>query len=327
MFKSSVRSADNQVMAESIYETEVDFEPPSHQPVRPSWNPAEEARRRAEMEAAALQAAQPKRRRGKTPPPPPVDPTITTQIRMIAESLPDREHAKPGGYHGVVVPRAICVTGFFLGFAFPAAFLYLNHLGHADLVDGRFEPDEFATRISMVMLGGAAVCMLIGWLWWGVAAALNARHRARWAVSPWYVTLTYLGVAALAVGAGVSERWLGENVIYARACALALAVMMYFSTLATYRRTAQSVNSTTTYFTRLILVPWFVVIGIAVLAWFWKYLPTQAILGAYIAIQLVQGLYGLTMYQAMASLDRACAGTQQMRPDDQEFAKFLKVAR
>ena len=314
-------------MAESIYETEVGYEPPSHQPVRPTWNPAEEARRRAEMEAAALEAAQPKRRRGKTPPPPPPDPTITTQIRMIAEALPDREHAKPGRYHGVVVPRAITVTGFFIAFAFPAAFLYLNHLGHADLVDGRFRPDEFAKRITVVMLGGAAMCMLVGWLWWGVAAALNARHRARWAVSPWYVPLTYLGVAALAVGAGVAERWLGENVIYARACALAMAVMMYFSTLATYRRTAQSVNSTTTYFTRLILVPWFVFLGAAVLAWFWKYLPTQAMLGAYVTLQLVQGLYGLTMYQAMASLDRACAGTQQMRPDDQEFAKFLKVAR
>ena len=107
----------------------------------------------------------------------------------------------------------------------------------------------------------------------------------------------------------------------------AAPVMMYFSTLATYRRTAQSVNSTTTYFTRLIVVPWFVVIAAGVIAWFWKYLPTQAMLGAYVALQLVQGLYGLTMYQAMASLDRACAGTRQMRPDDQEFAKFLKVAR
>jgi hypothetical protein len=53
----------------------------------------------------------------------------------------------------------------------------------------------------------------------------------------------------------------------------------------------------------------------------------QVLLGVFVLAQLVQGLYGLTMYQAMASMDRACVGTRMMRQDDQEFAKFLKRGR
>ncbi len=295
------------------------------QPVRPSWNPAEEARHRADLEAAAVAQMQPARKRGKRAPMPVPDLTATAQIARIADALPDRSHAEAGDFHAVFVPRAICVTGFFLIFAFPAALLYLNHLGHAELINSRFEPDEFARRISIVMLVGGALCMLLGWLWWGVAAALNARHQARWAVSPWYVPATYLGVALLAYGATVAPDYAGEITIYVRACALALAVMMYFSTLSTYRRTAQSVGASTTYFTRLIVTPWVVAVLGVVAACVWKYLPGQAVLGALIGLQLVAGLYGLTMYQAMAGLDRACSGTRLLRQDDQEFAKFLKV--
>jgi hypothetical protein len=313
-------------MAESMHQNAFDAPPAIQQPIRPTWNPAEEARRRAEMEAASVEQQLPKRKRGKTPTPVP-NLTATAQIARIADALPDRSHAEAGGYHSSFVPRAICVTGFFLIFAFPAMVLYLNHLGHAELVDSKFEPDEFAKRISIVMLAGGAMCMLLGWLWWGVAAALNARHRAKWAVSPWYVPATYLCVAVLTVGATLSPKWVDEFAIYVRACALALAVMMYFSTLSTYRRTAQSVGASTSYFTRLIVTPWVVAIGAAVTAWFWKYLPPQAVVGAFVALQLVAGLYGLTMYQAMAGLDRACAGTRMMHQDDQEFAKFLKLAR
>jgi hypothetical protein len=313
-------------MAEPMQHSVVDVPPQmAQQPMRPSWNPAEEARRRAELEAAAVAQMQSKRKRGKQLPMPVPDLTATAQIARIADALPSRNHASAGEFHAVFVPRAICVTGFFLLFAFPAALLYLNHLGHADLVNGRFEPDEFARRISIVMLAGGALCMLLGWLWWGVAAALNARHQARWAVSPWYVPASYVGVADLAYGATVAPTYVGELGIYVRACASALALMMYFSTLSTYRRTAQSVGASTSYFTRLIVTPWVVAVVGGVLAWFWKYLPPQAMLGALVATQLVAGLYGLTMYQAMASLDRACSGTRMLRHEDQEFAKFLKV--
>lgn len=290
------------------------------------WNPVEEARRRAEMEAAAVEQATPKRKRGKVPPPPPPDPTLTSQIRAIAAEMPTRERKAPGEFRSVMIPRTVTVTGFFLMFSFPAVFMYLNYKDHAPLMNGTFEPDEFAKRISLVMLGGGLLCMLFGWLWWGIAAALNARHRAKWSVSPWYVPLTYFAVGGAAVLAGMSPRWLGDQAIYARACALAFGVVMFFSTLGTYRTTAEAVGSETKYFTRLIVVPWVVFAAGGVTWWFWHYLPTQAILGAYVGLQLVQGLYGLWMYQAMLAFDKACAGTRQMRQDHQEFAKFFKPA-
>ncbi len=302
------------------------FPPPAQggQPVRPMWNPVEEAQRRAELEAAATELATPKRKRGKAAAPPPPDPTVTQQIRAIAAEMPVRQHKQAGEFRAVVVPRAITVTGFFLFFSFPAAFLYLNHIGHAPLMFGAFEPDEFAKRISVVMIGGGAVCMLVGWLWWGIAAALNSRHQAKWSVSPWYVPLTYFAVGGAAVLAGMSPRWLGDQAIYAKACALAFGIVMFFSTLGTYRTTAEAVGSETKFWTRLIAVPWVVFAAGGVVWWFWHYLPTQAILGAYVALQLIQGLYGLWMYQAMHAFDKACAGTRQMRQDHQEFAKFFK---
>ena len=253
--------------------------------------------------------------------------SLTAQIAVINAERPNREHAAPGEFHHTVVPRTMCMTGFFVQFAFPAMFLLLNHFGHADLLDGKFVPDETGRRVSIVMLGGSALCMLVGWLWWGVLAALNARHKARWAVSPMYVPLTYFAIAVAATGAGLSERWLGDNVIYARACALAFAVIMYFSNLGTYRRTAESLGAPTKYFSRLIAIPWVMGAACGVFSWFSRFLAPQALLAFVIGIQLVQGLYGLTWYQAMSGLDRACAGTRMVRQDDQEFAKFLKLAR
>ena len=276
----------------------------------------------------ALEAYEAKHHRGKKlPPPPPVDLSLTAQIAIINADRPNRDHATPGQHRATVVPRAVCVTGFFLAFAFPAVFLLLNHFGHADLIDGRFQPDETARRIFIVLLGGAAACMLIGWLWWSVAAALNARHRARWAASPFYVPLTYFALAAAAIGAGMSSHRLGDNAVYVKACALAFGVVMYFSTLSTYRRTAQSVGAPTKYFTRLIVVPWVLAAAVGVFAWFSRFLAPQAMIGFVLGLMFVQGLYGLTMYQAMLGIDRACVGTRMVHQDDQEFAKFLKLAR
>jgi hypothetical protein len=278
------------------------------------------------MEQAAVEQFE-KRRHRRRDEPEPTSSISLSQITAMSQAHQREQDRVSDRRYGTVVPRVICVTGFFLAFAFPAMFLWLNQAGHADLVDGTFEPDEMARRIAIVMLGGAAFCMLVGWLWWGVAAAVNARRVARWSVSPWYVPLTYLAVATAAIAAGYAERWLGENVVYARAIALAFAVMMYFSTLSTYRTTSQSLGATTKYFSRLIVVPWVVAAFVGVFAFFSEFLPSQAILGAYVALQLVQGLYGLTMYQAMAAVDRASVGTRMLQQDDQEFAKFLKLAR
>jgi hypothetical protein len=300
--------------------------PEMRHPVRPSWNPAEEARRRAEVEQVALEHFESKRRRKREVPEPTSSMSLTSIAAMSQAHAEEAEHLSDRHFP-TVVPRAICVTGFFLGFAFPAVFLWLNQIGHNELVDGHFHPDEMARRVMVIVLGGAALCLLFGWLWWGVAAALNARRTTRWAVSPWYVPLTYVAVYVAGVGAGIAERWLGDNVVYARACALAFGVVMYFSTLTTFRGTAQALGGTTKYFTRLIVVPWFVAAGVGVFLFFADYLASQALLGAFVLLQLVQGLYGLTMYQAMASVDRSSVGTSQMRPDDQEFAKFLKLAR
>lgn len=300
--------------------------PDTRHPVRPSWNPAEEARRRAELERQALEQLDKKKGRRRDEP----EPTTSIPLAKIAAmSQAHREEAEHATDRRIptVVPRAICVTGFFIAFAYPAVLLWLNQKGHADLVNGAFRLDDVSKRVTTVMLLGAAACMLLGWLWWGVAAAINARRKARWTVTPWFVPLTYLTVAAAAVGAGISERWLGDDADYVRIVALAFAVVMYFATLSAYRRSAQAIGGATKYWTRLIVLPWMIAVSGGVFGFFSEFLPARAVLGAYVLLQLAQGLYGLFMYQAMTAFDRASIGTHQLQQNDQDFAKFLKLAR
>ena len=230
-------------------------------------------------------------------------------------------------HFGTVIPRAICVSGFFVGFATPALFLMLNQRGHADLIDGRFHPDEFATRVLTVTLVGAAVSMFVGWLWWSVAASLNARRTAKWSVSPYYVPTTYFAVVTAAVLAWKAENWVGDRVVWVRAAAFLFGLVMYFATLGEYRRLAHAVGSSPRYFSRLIGWPWIVGVVAVVFAAVYRYLPSRGLLIGFLVAQLVQGLYGLTMYQAMDAVDRATAGTHMNHGEGQDFAKFLKPSR
>ena len=195
-------------------------------------------------------------------------------------------------------------------------------------MDGSFEPDEFAKRISLVMIGGGVLCMLFGWLWWGIAAALNARApRASGRCRRWYVPLTYFAVGGAAVLAGMSPRWLDDQAIYARACALAFGVVMFFSTLGTYRthRGGGGLGDEVLHAPHRRAVG-----GVRCrrrVWWFWHYLPTQAILGAYVGAAVGAGpVRAVDVSGDARRSTRPCAGTRQMRQDDQEFAKFFKPA-
>ncbi|MEY4338648.1 MAG: hypothetical protein RLZ14_498 [Actinomycetota bacterium] len=230
-------------------------------------------------------------------------------------------------HFGTVMPRAICVSGFFVGFAAPAVFLMLNQRGHADLINGRFHPDEFARRVLTVTLVGGAVCMLVGWLWWSVAASLNARRTAKWSVSPFYVPSTYAAVAVAALIGWKAEQWVGGRVAWVRAAALLFALVMYFATLTEYRRLAHAVGSSTRHFTRLIVVPWAAAAVAVVFVAVYRYLPSRGLLVGFLMAQLVQGVYGLTMYRAMDGVDRSTAGTRMTHHEGQDFTKFLKAAR
>jgi hypothetical protein len=229
--------------------------------------------------------------------------------------------------HDTMVPRTLTVAGFFILFAFPAVALLLNDGKHLTYRHRVVHMDAQAHRIIAVMLAGAAGCLLVGWLWWSVAAALNAGRRSRWAVSPFFVPVTYVLYAMLAIIAGLSKQVLGDNWFYGQAGALAAAVAIYFSTLGAYSKTAQGVGSPSKYFTRLIVIPWAAFVGSMIALFFAKYLSEEARLIVFLLFVLVQGIYGLTMYQAMSHFDRACAGRRLGHDDPDAVANFLKFAR
>jgi hypothetical protein len=229
--------------------------------------------------------------------------------------------------HNTMVPRTLTVTGFFLLFAFPAVALQLNNDGHLRYAKRAVELDEQARRIVTIMLAGAAGCLLVGWLWWGVAAALNARQRSRWSVSPTFVPLTYVFTGALFIFGAVAENYFGEYAGWARLGALVVCACVFFATLGAYSKTAQAVGSPSTYFTRLIAIPWVVLAAAGVALFFSRYLSDQARLVLFLLLVLVQGVYGLTMYQAMTAFDRACAGTRLQHQEGDPVANFLKFVR
>jgi hypothetical protein len=229
--------------------------------------------------------------------------------------------------HDTMVARTLTVAGFFILFAFPAVALVLNDGGHLTYKHRALHLDEQAHRIVAVMLSGAAGCLLVGWLWWAVAASLNAGKRSRWAVSPFFVPVTYILYGMLALIAGLSKQVLGHNHLYGWLGALGCAVVIYFSTLGAYSKTAQGVGSPSTYFTRLIVIPWATLAGSLVALFFARYLSEEARLIVFLLFVLVQGFYGLTMYQAMIHFDRACAGTRLGHDDPDAVANFLKFAR
>ncbi|MEI8239722.1 MAG: hypothetical protein WCI22_09895 [Actinomycetota bacterium] len=235
-----------------------------------------------------------------------------------------REELQVHHLHGTMVPRTLTVTGFFLLFAFPSVALLLNDGGHLTYRHHVVHLDARAHRIVTVMLVGAAGCLLVGWLWWAVAASLNARKRSRWAVSPLFVPATYVLYAMLAIIAGLSKEVLGANHMYGWLGALGGAVIIYFSTLGAYSKTAQGVGSPSAYFTRLIVIPWATFAGSLVALFFARYLSEETRLIVFLLFVLVQGVYGLTMYQAMINFDRACSGRRLGHDDPDAVANFLK---
>jgi hypothetical protein len=290
-------------------------------PARPTWDPTAESRRNLAAAAAPVAAVEPAAARGRTAH---REETATIQ-RAAAERV--AAHDEVSHHYGTVVPRTMCVTGFLLSFGLPAVVALLNSQGHVELVNSKLHFDHLAHRVLVVLGIGAAACYELGFLWWAVQAARNARQRTRWAVSPLLAPLAYVGVIVAFVAAAFLRRSLGHNGNFAYAGAGVVGVAIVFGVLGAYRKTANAVGGPTRYFTRLIALPWAAAALAGVFAFFSGYLGDSVRVAMVLLLELVQGFYGLTMYQALTSFDRACAGRMQIHQDDDAIQKFLKFAR
>jgi hypothetical protein len=214
------------------------------------------------------------------PPAPPPAPVV--------ESLPQ---------HHTVTPRVLCVLGYFA--SLPVGILYGAALAN--------DADEHQQRVLVAAIWICSAAYGLGWLWWCVAAALNARKTTLMGVSP-FTAPAFVLVALVGV------RFSLQHPDAAGWVAIGL-VLGYLWVLNGYRTTAKLLLATSDHFARLMWLP--VVIGLSSSAasLLRNVSPLWGGVGVLTLYSLGVTYYGLTINRAMSSFDRAATRKADRRDD------------
>ena len=235
-------------------------------------------------------------------------------------------------YH-TLLPRLMVVAALIAGLGSPLLLGVLERQGHLQ-IDGRtLTFDDRGRSVVIAAIAAIVACSVLGWLWWTVAAALNARKKARYSVSP----LVAPSALAVIIGCGFAFVRVTEQAVttdaaetkrfFLASAVVIVAVVAHFGTLTAYRRTAGAIGASTAPWSVVIVLPW-VVLGLNLLAQFFvnavgdSFLTVSAIINlGFIGVQV------LAIHQAMTSFDRACVGRQMSHSDRAELPSFMRVAR
>jgi len=243
-------------------------------------------------------------------------------MRRIAE--PEREN-----YHHTMVPRAMVTAALGLGLTLPAWVILLEHNGRLEVSGVHTTVDAYAGRMLTGLVAATMITYGIGWIWWAVAAALNAQSHSRWSVSPWSAPIGYAVSAGVTIAAPVVldrvEPDAGLVVVLFAGLMLAMA---HFWVLRAYRRAADAMAGPTGPWTRVIAIPW-VVVGFSLLAAVLGRILEDDLFSHVMQVSwvLFYAAYAASLYQAMASFDRACRGRMALHADREALPEFLKQRR
>ncbi len=229
-----------------------------------------------------------------------------------------------------LLPRTIVIAALLAILGSPLVAFVLERQGHLKLDGTNWYFDDRGRAVATAVVVAVSACLVLGWLWWTTAAALNARKQARYTVSPWFAPLLILlmcGCGALLFGtlqsdpAGDQERTRKVMVI---AALVAIAVISHFVILEAYRRAAAVIGGSQRSWLLVILLPW-VTLAANLLAQFFA----QAVGDSYLKVSalgnmFVVGAQVLALYQAMSSFDRACAGRHMAHNGRGELPDFLR---
>lgn len=254
--------------------------------------------------------------------------TASMPIAKAAEKA--RRDAESTSMYHTLLPRTMVVTALLAALGFPLLLGVLMRQGHLEVDGNDWFFDDRGRYLATAGAVAAALCYALGWLWWGVAAALNARVRSRHVVTPFLVpfTLALIAVSAYLVPRLLNERSGGidannDRLIVAISLMM-LAYIAHFGTLSAYRRAAGAVGGTQRPWTFIIVLPW-VLLGFNLVARFFttavgdSYLPLIGVVN----LSFI-GMYVLGTYQALSSFDRACAGRHMAHFDRDELPHFMK---
>ncbi len=235
-----------------------------------------------------------------------------------------------GSLHHTVLPRTMVIAALLAALGSPLVAFVLERQGHL-VVDGTdWQFDDHGRSIATAAVVAVIACAVLGWLWWTTAAALNARKKARYTVSPIFAPLLILvmfGCTVLLVvtlrtdSFGDDERTRKAVVI---AALIVIAVVSHFAILEAYRRAARGIGGSQRPWSFVILLPWATLAANLLAQFFARTVGASYSKVTALGNMFVFGVLVLALYQAMSSFDRACSGRHMAHNDRGELPDFLR---
>lgn len=238
-----------------------------------------------------------------------------------------------GSNHHTLIPRLMVVTAMLAALGFPLFLGLLFRQGHFDVEGKDWFFDERGRQLATSGLSAIVGCFCLGWCWWTAAASLNARNKARYAVSPFFgpIAIATTGACLYLLPRALSAREdaasgdrLELTVLCVALCVV--PVVAYFATVGTFSRTAGAIGASRRPWLVIIGLPW-VMVALNLFSRFF----TTAVGDSYLKVTglvnlVLIGGYVLALYFAMTSFDRTCAG-RHMAHVDRAVPEFMQRNR
>lgn len=231
----------------------------------------------------------------------------------------------PARHFHTWLPRQMVAVGLFGVLFMPTALYFLDDDDHISFYKGRLVVDAVGRESLRVVVVLGLAFVMVGWLLWTITAALNARGKSRWSISPLSLPMAYVFVAGLGVGAAAfTESFTNKFTNPAIIIVASIAVICHLGVLAAFRRAAVAIGAPDTPWTHVMVLPC-AIFGITMLGTFFNQaIASQA---SYLAFSLFT--FGLTVFmagswvRAMSTFDRSCVG-RQMTHDSMDIPAFLR---
>ncbi len=194
------------------------------------------------------------------------------------------------------VPHALTIVGLLIS------------VGAQLLLAGSDEATNATERPALVIVSAAAgASFWIGWIWWTVMAAVNARAVNSRALSPWTVPfeLAFIAFASVVYGMVRQGAQYTEKADFAKLVFVTVVLITHLVVLSNFRNTAKMLGADNGDWTRVMWVP-FVVGPLAMMAMI-AVGASDTVLGLQVGLGVMVvglGYWALCMHRAMATWER-----------------------
>lgn len=288
----------------------------THHPVRPTWNPVEEARRKAELQAAAAMGVAGADAAGPS-----------ALDAFIGQQAPRRVQVQRRRHH-TLIPKLMLSFGpvaWLLGL--PVTWL-LTASDHLTLVDREFRYDDVGRTVQVFMLAFYVSCTFVGWLWWTTSSLANVRQRNQNAPWPGIVAASYwatlAGVALVLVG---NRADLMPVILFGALIAGVAWLYTYFGVISSLRTAAGIIGAPKVPWTSLLKIPFLIIATSALTFVLTAVTGSRVVAGLGMVITL--GLYvweTVAFYRGVWSFDRVCKAPPPPKVEEAQMPLFLRQA-